>query len=153
VYERVDGSGYPRALKGEEIHEYAQIIGLLDLYEALIHSRPYREKLDHSKAVKQILNSCKNRIQRTHLKSLLRVFTSFPIHGYARLDSNAIGEVLETYPEQPMRPKLQIIFDSQNRLALTERIVSLSDNPLLNIFDSISEGKIQEMLQAQSILS
>ena len=151
VYERIDGTGFPRGLVEDEIHEYAQIIGLLDMYEALIHSRPYREKLTNFKAVKHILNTGKNRFQRTHLKSLLRVFTPFPIHSYVRLNSNAIGKVVETYAEQPMRPKVQIILDSQNRQVLTERIVSLSDNPLLNIVDSVSNDEIQEISQAQSL--
>ena len=151
VHERIDGTGYPRALKGEEIHEYAQIIGLLDMYEALIHSRPYREKLTYFTAVKEIINTCKNQFQRKHLKSLLSIFTVFPIHSYVRLNSNAIGKVIETYSEQPMRPKLQIIFDSQNRQVLTERLVALADNSLLNIIDSVSDDEIQEMLQAQAM--
>jgi HD-GYP domain-containing protein (c-di-GMP phosphodiesterase class II) len=151
VYERIDGSGYPRAMRGEEIHEYAQIIGLLDMYEALIHSRPQREKLTHFTAVKEIINTCKNRFQRKHLKSLLSIFTAFPIHSFVRLNSNAIGKVIETYPEQPMRPKLQIIYDSQKRKVLTQRIVALPDNPLLNIVDSVSEGELQELSQAQTM--
>jgi len=151
VYERVDGSGYPRAMRGEEIHEYAQVIGLLDMYEALIHSRPHREKLTHFTAVKEIINTCKNRFQRKHLKSLLNIFTAFPIHSFVRLNSNAIGKVIETYPEQPMRPKLKIVYDSQKRKVLTERIVALPDNPLLNIVDSVSESEIQELSQAQLV--
>jgi len=151
VYERVDGSGYPRAMRGEEIHEYAQIIGLLDMYEALIHSRPQREKLTHFTAVKEIINTCKNRFQRKHLKSLLNIFTAFPIYSFVRLNSNAIGKVIETYPDQPMRPKLKIVYDSQKRKVLTERIVALPDNPLLNIVDSVSESEIQELSQAQPV--
>jgi HD-GYP domain-containing protein (c-di-GMP phosphodiesterase class II) len=147
VYERIDGSGYPRGLKGDEIHEYAQIIGLLDMYEALIHSRPQRDKLTHFIAVKEVINTCKNRFQRKHLKSLLSIFTVFPIHSYVRLNSNAIGRVIETYADQPMRPKLQIIYDSQRRKVLTERIVVLPDNPLLNIVDSVSESELQELSQ------
>lgn len=151
VYERIDGSGYPRAMKGDEIYEYAQIIGLLDMYEALIHSRPQREKLTHFTAVKEIINTCKNRFQRKHLKSLLSIFTAFPIYSFVRLNSNAIGKVIATYPEQPMRPKLQIIYDSQNRQVLTERIIALPDNPLLNIVDSVSESEIQALSQAQPV--
>ena len=45
IYERIDGSGYPHGLAGDEIHEFAKILGLLDLYEALVHSRPSRERL------------------------------------------------------------------------------------------------------------
>jgi len=151
VYERVDGSGYPRAMRGDEIHEYAQIIGLLDMYEALIHSRSQREKLTHFTAVKEIINTCKNRFQRKHLKSLLSIFTAFPIHSFVRLNSNAIGKVIETYPEQPMRPKIQIVFDSQKRKVLTNRIVALPENPLLNIVDSVSENEIQELSHAQPV--
>ena len=149
VYERIDGSGYPRAIRGDEIHEYAQIIGLLDMYEALIHSRPQREKMTHFTAVKEIINTCKNRFQRKHLKLLLSIFTAFPIHSFVRLNSNAIGKVIETYPEQPMRPKLQIVFDSQKRKVLTRRIIALPDNPLLNIVDSVSEGELQELSHMQ----
>ena len=145
VYERIDGSGYPRGLKGDEIHEYAQIIGLLDMYEALIHSRPQRDKITHFTAVKEVINTCKHRFQRKHLKSLLSIFTVFPIHSYVRLNSNAIGKVIETYADQPMRPKLQIIFDSQRRKVLTERIVALPENPLLNIVDSVPESEIREL--------
>jgi len=151
IYERIDGSGYPRAMRGEEIHEYAQIIGLLDMYEALIHSRPQREKLTHFAAVKEVINTCKNRFQHRHLKSLLNTFTAFPIHSFVRLNSNAIGKVIETYPDQPMRPKLKIVYDSQKRKVLTERIVVLPDTPLLNIVDSVSESEIQELSQAQPV--
>ena len=143
VYERIDGSGYPRGLKGEEIHEYAQIIGLLDMYEALVHSRPQRDKVTHFTAVKEVINTCKHRFQRQHLKSLLSIFTVFPIHSYVRLNSNAIGRVIKTYADQPMRPKIQIIYDSQRRKVLTERIVVLPDNPLLNIVGSVPESEIQ----------
>jgi len=145
VYERIDGTGYPRALKGEEIHEYAQIIGLLDMYEALVHSRPQRDKVTPFTAVKEVINSCKHRFHRKHLKSLLSIFTVFPIHSYVRLNSNAVGKVIATYADQPMRPKLQILYDSQRRKVLTERIVVLPDNPLLNIVDSVPESEIQEL--------
>lgn len=145
VYEKIDGSGYPYGLKGEDIHEYAQIIGLVDMYEALIHSRPQREKLLHFSAVKEIIKTGKNVFQRRHLKALLSIFSIFPIYSYVRLNSDAIGKVIETYPDQPMRPKLQIVYDSQKRRVLTERIVNLPENPLLYIVNSISEEDLREM--------
>lgn len=43
-HERIDGSGYLNGLSGDQIHEYAQIVGLADVYEALIHSRPHRKR-------------------------------------------------------------------------------------------------------------
>jgi HD-GYP domain-containing protein (c-di-GMP phosphodiesterase class II) len=147
VYERLDGSGYPRGLKSDEIHEFAQIIGLLDLYEALVHSRPNREKLSFFEAVKYIFKSCKTQFQRHYMKSLLRVFTVFPIHSCVQLNSEAFGRVIEINADQPMRPKLQIIYDSQRRKVLTKRVVSLAEAPLLNILRCVSDREIQELVE------
>ena len=145
VYERIDGSGHPRGLAGDEIHEYAQIIGLLDLYEALVHGRPNREKLSFFDAVKYIFKSCKNQFQRRYMKSLLRVFTVFPIGSYVQLNSEAVGRVIETVPDEPMRPKLRILFDSQRRQVLAERFVELTEAPLLNIVRSVTANEIREL--------
>jgi HD-GYP domain-containing protein (c-di-GMP phosphodiesterase class II) len=145
VYERIDGSGYPQGLKEDKIHQYSQIIGLVDMYEALIHSRPQRERLAHFSAVKEIIQSNKNSFQRTYLKCFLDAFSIFPIYSYVRLNSDAIGKVIETFPDHPLRPKLQIVCDSQKRRVLTERIVNLPDNPLLYVVDSISEEEVKTL--------
>ncbi len=41
-HERLDGSGYPRQLRGEEILLEARIIAVADTYDAMVHDRPYR---------------------------------------------------------------------------------------------------------------
>jgi HD-GYP domain-containing protein (c-di-GMP phosphodiesterase class II) len=143
VHERADGSGYPRGLKADEIHEYAQIIGLMDVYEALMHSRPHRDRLTGLAVIKELFTTHKHRFRKEHLKALLNLFSVFPLHSYVRLNSGAVGKVIETYPDQPMRPRLQIVFDSQKRRVLTKRMVSLPDNPLLNVVDSVSEEELR----------
>ena len=42
-HERFDGTGYPRGLKGYEIHEYSRIATIADVYDALTSDRPYRQ--------------------------------------------------------------------------------------------------------------
>jgi len=143
VHERIDGSGYPQGLQGEEIHEYAQVIGLVDIYEALSHSRPYRDRFHHFYAIKEIIKTCKVSFQRKHLKALLNTVSIFPLSTLVRLNSNAIGRVIQTFPDRPMRPRLRIEFDSQGRKVLTQSIVHLPDNPLLYIVDSVEEDEIR----------
>lgn len=43
-HEKIDGSGYPRNLKEEEIHEYAKIIAVADIFDALTSDRSYRNR-------------------------------------------------------------------------------------------------------------
>lgn len=42
-HERWDGSGYPCGLKGEQIHIFGRILGIVDVYDALLHKRDYKE--------------------------------------------------------------------------------------------------------------
>ena len=52
--ERWDGSGYPDRLRGEQIPLGAQIVGVVNVYAALISDRPWRKAISHELAVVQI---------------------------------------------------------------------------------------------------
>jgi putative two-component system response regulator len=54
-HEKWDGSGYPRGLKGEEIHIYARIVSLVDVLDALTHKRSYKDAWEIEKAVNYII--------------------------------------------------------------------------------------------------
>lgn len=150
IYERIDGSGHPHGLKGDELHEYARLIGLLDLYEALTHSRPSRERIGFFEAVKYICKSCKGSFERRHLKALLQAFTVFPLQSHVLLNSGAVGVVVRTHGDQPLRPEVKILLDSQGRHVLTERIVRLTVEPLLHIVRCVSERELARLLQGAS---
>jgi len=56
-HENWDGSGYPRALKGENIHIYGRIVALADVLDALTHQRCYKESWSFEKAAKFIIQN------------------------------------------------------------------------------------------------
>jgi signal transduction histidine kinase/response regulator RpfG family c-di-GMP phosphodiesterase len=53
-HERLDGRGYPRGLKGEQIPMGARIIAVLDAYESMTLGRPYRQAMSHEEAVAEL---------------------------------------------------------------------------------------------------
>ncbi|MGB3915621.1 MAG: HD-GYP domain-containing protein, partial [Dethiobacteria bacterium] len=53
-HERMDGSGYPQGLKGDEILLASRIIGVADVVEAMTYHRPYREALGLDAALEEI---------------------------------------------------------------------------------------------------
>ena len=63
-HEREDGSGYPNGLRGDEIHLYARICSLADVYDALTCDRPYRQKLSPFLALKLIKKGVSGHVQK-----------------------------------------------------------------------------------------
>jgi putative two-component system response regulator len=53
-HERWDGSGYPRGLAGEEIPLSGRVVAIADVFDALTHSRPYRDSLTVDEAMARI---------------------------------------------------------------------------------------------------
>jgi putative two-component system response regulator len=54
-HERLDGSGYPAALRGDEVPLLAQIVGIVDVYDALTSERPYRSALPAEEAARHLV--------------------------------------------------------------------------------------------------
>lgn len=50
-HERLNGQGYPVGLCGDQIHPWAKICAIVDVYEALTSHRPYRQALSHQTAI------------------------------------------------------------------------------------------------------
>ena len=55
-HERWDGKGYPDGLKGEEIPNSAQVVSIVDVYDALTSERCYKKAFDHDTAIQMILD-------------------------------------------------------------------------------------------------
>ena len=55
-HERLDGSGYPDGLKGEEISIGARIIAIADSFDAMTSNRPYRKALSYREGINQLNN-------------------------------------------------------------------------------------------------
>ncbi|MCL2080356.1 MAG: response regulator [Oscillospiraceae bacterium] len=50
-HERWDGTGYPNGLKGEEIPLQGRLMAIVDVYDALVSSRPYKDAFSHETAI------------------------------------------------------------------------------------------------------
>lgn len=139
VHERADGSGYPRGLSGKEILEEASIIGLMDTYISLINDRGPRKRLIQPDAVKYIITREKELFPPKILKVFLNQISLFPVGTTVKLNNKHIGRVVSTNEKQPLRPVIEILYDSQGNKLDRRELVRLSENPLLYITHGIDE--------------
>lgn len=135
-HEREDGSGYPRGLRGDAIHDHAKLVGLADVYEALTHDRPYRRRLIPFDAVREIVASERRAFPERILKGLIQGLSTFPVGSLVRLNTEETGRVVATNPGLPLRPTIEILYAPGGEPLQEPRRVDLSQNSLLYIVDS-----------------
>ncbi|GLX65682.1 HD-GYP domain-containing protein [Paenibacillus glycanilyticus] len=107
-HERIDGSGYPYGLHGDEIHPVAKIIAVVDIYSAMISERVYKKKRDLFYVLKELykmsFNELDARTTHTFIKHMIPNF----IGKKAVLESGEVGTIIMTHPTEFFRPLIQI---------------------------------------------
>jgi response regulator RpfG family c-di-GMP phosphodiesterase len=73
-HERVDGSGYPKGLRGADIHVYGRICSIADVYDALTSDRPYRKKMPPFAALKIMQDEMINHFQIDLFQKFVMMF-------------------------------------------------------------------------------
>jgi HD-GYP domain-containing protein (c-di-GMP phosphodiesterase class II) len=140
--ERESGQGYPRGIKGDDITEYAKIIGICDSYEAMTHDRPHKKAIMQFASVRELIETKSLLFPAKILRTFLEVFSLYPIGSYVKLNNNAIGLVIATNKDQPLKPIIKILFDGHGEKVTGEKIIDLKQNTVLNILDGVSEEEL-----------
>jgi putative two-component system response regulator len=78
-HERLDGSGYPERLRGDQVPLLALIVGIVDVFDALTSTRPYRAALPTEEAVRHLLRDVEaGRFARRHVEAFLDTLPERP---------------------------------------------------------------------------
>jgi diguanylate cyclase (GGDEF)-like protein/putative nucleotidyltransferase with HDIG domain/PAS domain S-box-containing protein len=72
-HERIDGSGYPEGLRGDEVCMGAQIVAVADVFDAMASSRPYRAALGVEVALEELVEGAGTRYNREVVDSFVRL--------------------------------------------------------------------------------
>ena len=84
-HEKLDGTGYPRGLKGDEIPWKARVVAVADSYDAMTSDRPYRKALSKDQAIAELIKNSGIQFDPDIVKVF--VITSYSIH-YTKLYEN-----------------------------------------------------------------
>jgi putative two-component system response regulator len=82
-HERWDGSGYPHGLRGEETTQFARIVAVADVFDALRHDRPYRDGLPLPAVVAEITSQAGRHFDPTVVDAFIEVVESGALDGPA----------------------------------------------------------------------
>lgn len=109
-HERISGSGYPDQRSGSQVSRFSRIVGIADVFTALINKRSYREALLPYNAMVAILSmGGQGLLDGDHIRNFLRTLSIFPIGSLVRLSSGCIAKVVSPNPTEFTKPVVSLL--------------------------------------------
>lgn len=123
-HENQDGSGYPLHLKGDEIHIFAKIIHVADVYDALVSKRSYKKAYKPSEAIEYLMANVGNMFDLNVVITFLKYIAVYPIGPKVVLSTGQEAQVIRQNIGVPLRPVVAL--DKNNVIDLCNDQDSLS---------------------------
>lgn len=112
-HERLDGSGYPNGLIGNDISKYAQIAAIVDVYDALTSERSYKHGLPPTEALKKLFEWSERYFNGELVQQFIRCVGIYPVGSLVRLGSGLIAIVLNNDAKNLLHPVVRVIYDTK----------------------------------------
>jgi HD-GYP domain-containing protein (c-di-GMP phosphodiesterase class II) len=128
-HEHLDGTGYPRGFQGHQLNTNTLIVAVADKYDAITSQRPYRAAYDHLTAVATLNKmAAANHIDSKITSGFFSYLGIYPPGTIVELSSGEIGIVIDSHPDQRLRPQILVVRDHNRELI--QRWVDLSEKKL-----------------------
>lgn len=124
-HEREDGSGYPLGLSSKKIHEFAKIIAVCDIYDAMTTERVYRGKQSPFLVAEQIFQDSFGTLDPRIATVFINNISKFYVGNIVKLNSGDIGEIIYIHRQMPTRPIVKI--EEKFIDLLTDRFYHIAD--------------------------
>lgn len=144
AHEREGGIGYPKGLKGDEISEYAKIIGIAYTFETLLWEQTYKKGSVTYQALQKIISMDHRYFSNRIKKALVTQISIFPVGTYVKLNSEEIGMVVETNLQHPMRPVIELLYNAKGLLVSECERKNLRDTPFLFITEVLAPEELEK---------
>lgn len=125
-HERLDGSGYPRGLKGAEIHEFARWIGLVDSYDAMTTHRVYRGAMLPHQAMEILFTGTGTLYEKRMIELFRDKIAIYPLGLTVTLNTGETGIVVDLNANVPQRPIIRLIQDAEGGAMAAPEDIDLS---------------------------
>lgn len=149
-HERVDGTGYPRGLSGEAVSIEARILGIVDMYTAMIRPRAYRDAQSARVALRDIFLERGQRIDERLATLFIKELGIYPPGTMVRLASGEVAVATRRGLEGP-HPQLRCVI-SRDGMPLSYPQPRDSRNPSTAIVEVVSAQQYRSALGSLNVL-
>ena len=125
-HEKLDGSGYPHGLRGDQIHPFARMAAVADVYDDLTTPRMYRPAFVAKQALQQIYMNRGAAFNDHAVDLLIKTVGVFPIGSLVELNTRERALVYEPNPTNTCKPTVGILTQSNQKPCPIPYIIALS---------------------------
>lgn len=142
-HERLDGSGYPRGLRGTAIPLLGQMAGIVDFYTAITLPRPFMRAISPSAALQLLYKQRDRYFSEKLISGFIQTLSTYPTGTLVELNTGQVGIVSSQNPGFLLRPKIILLLDSSKR--------SYNSYPILNLLDELTDQRGQPLYIVRSV--
>lgn len=114
-HERINGSGYPQFLKGDQIQEMSMLCAIADVYDKLTTSGALHRACLPQEALALIFQGADEEYPRRLVEHFTKLLGIYPVGSFVKLESGEMGLVVKVNRSHLLSPQLVMLFDNGGR--------------------------------------
>ncbi|WOT05359.1 HD-GYP domain-containing protein [Shewanella youngdeokensis] len=127
-HEKLDGTGYPRGLSGDDIPLYGRMSCIVDIFDALTAARCYKEAMSPARAFKMLLSLTPFHLDEALVYDFIRCVGVYPVGSLVELSDGRVGIVWESTPNNVLHPKVKCFYSNFQKRYTEVVIVDLQQS-------------------------
>jgi HD-GYP domain-containing protein (c-di-GMP phosphodiesterase class II) len=133
-HERIDGSGYPYGLAGNNITIFGKMCAIADTYSAITKKRPYAEPASPHDALQMLSNWSGAQFQADMVEHFIQSIGVFPVGSLVELSTGEVAVIVSHNKQKRLRPKVLVVTEEdktpRKHPTVKDLIYDVSDNPV-----------------------
>lgn len=124
-HEKMDGSGYPRGLAGDEISKMARMGAVCDVYDAITSNRPYKAGWDPAEAIRKMAEWRGGHFDDAVFQAFVKSLGIYPTGSLVRLQSGRLAVVVSQNERSLVTPVVKVFFSTRSQMHLPPELLDL----------------------------
>lgn len=129
-HERLDGSGYPRGLRAQQIPYFAKIIALVDTYDAITSNRVYDRGRASMQALDIIHKHRGAQFDEELADAFIQMIGIYPPGSIVEMLNGEVGIVVQSHPKHKLKPRVLMVRNADKSPMSPFRVLDLKSGPV-----------------------
>ena len=125
-HEKVDGTGYPDRLSGDQISLFARMGAVCDVYDAITSNRPYKAGWCPAESILKMTEWSKGHFDERVFHAFIKSIGIYPIGTLVKLSSGRLAVVLEQSEKSLLTPHVKVFFSTRSQTRIAPELLDLS---------------------------